>query len=191
LEVSIAKNKKHEEEQSKQEQKYKTLEDQFRQQQKRAEQLESEKEHLHLRHRRECEQLEAELDEKKQAVKRYEHEFKDMSGQKIQMKRQLDEYEAKVRQLIIEFEEASKKHIRELAEVHDHYRGFKTGALDLESRVQSLKQEAAKAQAGEREAKKELHRLRLENDELGEKLRFYEQRYHRLIKRMGASQEDL
>jgi hypothetical protein len=36
-----------------------------------------------------------------------------------------------------------------------------------------------------------VHRLRLENDEVKEKLRFYEQRYNRLIKRMGASQEDL
>lgn len=44
---------------------------------------------------------------------------------------------------------------------------------------------------GEREAKKEVHVLRLENDELRERLRFIEQKHIKLIKRMGASQEDL
>jgi hypothetical protein len=35
------------------------------------------------------------------------------------MKRQLDEYELKIKRLILEFEEESKKHIRELNEVHE------------------------------------------------------------------------
>jgi hypothetical protein len=39
----------------------------------------------------------------------------------------------------------------------------------------------------EREAKKEVHQLRLENDEIKEKLKFIELRYNKLIKRMGAS----
>jgi hypothetical protein len=35
------------------------------------------------------------------------------------MKKQLDEYEMKIKKLIIEFEEESKKHIRELNDVHE------------------------------------------------------------------------
>lgn len=31
----------------------------------------------------------------------------------------MDEYELKIKKMIIEFEEASKKHIRELNEVHE------------------------------------------------------------------------
>ncbi len=44
---------------------------------------------------------------------------------------------------------------------------------------------------GEWEAKKEVHRLRLENDELMEKVRFMDHRYNALIQKMGVSQEDL
>jgi len=43
----------------------------------------------------------------------------------------------------------------------------------------------------ERESKKEVVRLTLENDEFQEKIRFMEQKYHSLVERMGASQEDL
>ena len=88
------------------------------------------------------------------------------------LKRQVEEYEGKVRKLILEFEEASKKHIRELNEVHEQYRGFKSAAQELEGRIGGYKAEAAKALEGERAAKKELHRIRLENDELRERLRF-------------------
>jgi hypothetical protein len=47
-------------------------------------------------------------------VKRYENEFKEVANQKIVMKKQLEEYEAKIKKLIVEFEEESKKHIKEL-----------------------------------------------------------------------------
>ena len=46
-------------------------------------------------------------------------EAKEAASQKQQMKRQLEEYEGKVKKLIIEFEEESKKHIRELNDVHE------------------------------------------------------------------------
>lgn len=36
-----------------------------------------------------------------------------------------------------------------------------------------------------------MHRLRLDNDELLERVRFLDQRYNTLIHRMGVSQEDL
>lgn len=97
------------------------------------------------------------------------------------MKKQLDEYEQKIKKLIIEFEEESKKHIRELNEVHEQYRGFKSTSIELEQRINSYKQDQQRAQNSEREAKKEVHRLRLENDELHERLRFLEQRYTSLI----------
>lgn len=35
------------------------------------------------------------------------------------MKKQLDEYEFKIKKLILEFEDSSKKHIKELNEVHE------------------------------------------------------------------------
>ena len=51
------------------------------------------------------------------------------------MKRQLEEYEGKVKKLILEFEEESKKHIRELNDVHEQYRGYKSTSLELEQRI--------------------------------------------------------
>ena len=41
------------------------------------------------------------------------------------MKRQVDEYEGKIKKLIKEFEDDSKRHIKEINEVHEYYRGFK------------------------------------------------------------------
>jgi hypothetical protein len=52
------------------------------------------------------------------------------------MKRQIEEYEGKIKKLIIEFEEESKKHIRELNEVHEQYRGYKSASMELEQRIQ-------------------------------------------------------
>jgi hypothetical protein len=48
-----------------------------------------------------------------------------------------------------------------------------------------------KALEGERVAKKELHRVRLENDEMRERVRFVEQRHSQLVKRYGASPEEV
>jgi hypothetical protein len=48
------------------------------------------------------------------------------------MKKRTDEYEEKIKNLIKEFEEESKKHIKEVNQIHLHYRGFKTKAHDLE-----------------------------------------------------------
>ena len=94
--------------------------------------MENDREVLVSKHRRDKEQLENEIEEKRQMVKRYENEFRDISNQKIIMKKQLDEYENKIKKLIIEFEEESKKHIRELNEVHEQYRGYKSTSIDLE-----------------------------------------------------------
>ena len=124
-------------------------------------------------------------------MKQWEMEYKEIGGQKQMMKKQIDEYEQKIKKLILEFEEESKKHIRELNEVHEQYRGYKTTSMELEQRIQQYKHDQQKAMSGEREAKKEVHRLRLENDELMERVRFMDQRYNTLILRMGITQEDL
>lgn len=88
------------------------------------------------------------------------------------MKRQIEEYENKFKKMIIEFEEMSKKHIQEINEIHESYRGFKTSSLELEQRIKQYKNDYDKAVQGEREAKKENVRIRLEYDELAEKARF-------------------
>ena len=79
--------------------------------------------------------LEQENDEKRSIIKKYETEYREVNNQKIIMKKQLDEYENKIKKLIIEFEEESKKHIRELNEVHEQYRGYKSNAIELDSRI--------------------------------------------------------
>lgn len=66
----------------------------------------------------------------------------------------------------MEFEVESKKHIRELNEVHEQYRGYKSTSIELEQRISQYKGDAQKALDAERGSKKELHKLRLENDEL-------------------------
>ena len=75
------------------------------------------------------------MEERRQSSKKFELEFKEVSNQKSIMKKQLDEYEQKIKRLIIEFEEESKKHIRELNSVHEQYRGYKSSAVELEQRI--------------------------------------------------------
>ena len=48
------------------------------------------------------------------------------------MKRQIDEYENKIKQLIKELEDESKRHIKETNEVHEYYRKFKSSAQELD-----------------------------------------------------------
>ena len=47
------------------------------------------------------------------------------------MKRRLDDYERKVKEQIAEIENISKRHITEVARVHEQYRGFKVKAGEL------------------------------------------------------------
>ena len=56
------------------------MEDQFKLMQRKIDQLESEKEQIQTKYRREKEHLESDLDDKKQLVKRYEGEFKEISN---------------------------------------------------------------------------------------------------------------
>lgn len=43
--------------------------------------------------------------------------------------------------MIGEIETLSKKHIREINELHDHYMGFKSSAAELKTRVNIYKQD--------------------------------------------------
>mmetsp|Transcript_22126 Transcript_22126/g.21328 ORF Transcript_22126/g.21328 Transcript_22126/m.21328 type:complete len:146 (+) Transcript_22126:661-1098(+) len=143
------------------------------------------------RQKRDKESLEIELEEKKHVIKRYESEFKEANSQKIFMKKQLDEYESKIKKLIKEFEDESKKHINEIKDLHDHYRGYKTTSFELEQRISNYKTECEKAIKGEREAKKSVNKLTLQNDELTVKLSYLEKKYNQMIARLGASEEDI
>jgi soluble cytochrome b562 len=88
------------------------------------------------------------------------------------MKRQLEEYENKIKMLIKELEDESKRHIKETNEVHDYYRGFKSSAQELDQRIKHYKADCDRAIHGERESKKEVVKLTLENDELAERVKF-------------------
>ena len=89
----------------------------------------------------------------------------------------MDEYELKIKSLIKELEDESKRHIKETHEVHEYYRGYKSSSQELEQRIKHYKADYERAVQGERESKKEVVRLTLENDELGEKCRFLDHRY--------------
>ena len=47
------------------------------------------------------------------------------------MKNQIDEYEGKIKKLINELENESKKHITKVNELHEHYMGFKSESAEL------------------------------------------------------------
>ncbi|CDW88229.1 UNKNOWN [Stylonychia lemnae] len=55
------------------------------------------------------------------------------------MKRQLGEYESKIKKLIIEFEGNSKKHNKELNKLHEQYIGNKTNEMVLKQRIKQYK----------------------------------------------------
>lgn len=74
-------------------------------------------------------------------VSRYSSDLKDIAAQKANLKAQIDEYESKIKTLINELEATSKKHIRELNELHEHYMGFKSSAAELKTRVGIYKED--------------------------------------------------
>jgi hypothetical protein len=57
----------------------------------------------------------------------------------MHLKAQIDEYEAKIKALINELESNSKKHIRDVNDLHEHYMGFKSSAAELKTRVSIYK----------------------------------------------------
>ena len=80
LEVSISKTKKLEDEKSQWDGRNKNMEEQHKVFYKRVEQLEYEREILLMNHKKDKEGVEIELEQKRQLVKRYESELKDMNS---------------------------------------------------------------------------------------------------------------
>lgn len=107
------------------------------------------------------------------------------------MKKQIDEYENKIKKLIREFEDESKKHIKEVSELHEQCRMYKGSSQELEQRIKHYKSDYDRAVQAEREAKKEVVRVTLENDEIREKAKFLEQRYQSMIHKLGISPDDI
>jgi chromosome segregation ATPase len=124
-------------------------------------------------------------------VQRLQNELKEGQDNKHSLKSRLEDYEDKIKKMIREFEEESKRHIKEVNDVHFQYRGYKTKAQELDQRIEQFKKEAQRAAASERKAVKSAKQLTFQCDELDEKLMYMEQKYHALIKRMGASQQDI
>lgn len=55
--------------------------------------------------------------------------------QKQSLKLQIDEYEAKIKSLIGDLEQQSKRHIKEVNSLHETYIGFKSSASELKTRI--------------------------------------------------------
>ncbi len=71
------------------------------------------------KHRRDTQAMENELEERRQQMKKIEGDLKEATHAKMVMKKQIEEYEGKVKRMIHEMEEEAKKHIRELNDVHE------------------------------------------------------------------------
>lgn len=97
---------------------------------------------MHQRHRQEIENLNHDLQEKRLSLQRLQNDINEASEQKLLLKSRLDEYEDKIKSLIKEFEDESKRHINEMSDIHEHYRGYKTKAQELEQRIEKYRKEA-------------------------------------------------
>jgi len=86
--------------------------------QRRVDDLESYKEQVHSKHMRDIEHINLECQEKKMQVVRLENEVMDLRDGKSVSKQRLDDYENKVKTLIKEFEDESKRHIKEVNSIH-------------------------------------------------------------------------
>ena len=94
---------------------------------------------MQARFKKEKEQLQSELDEKKNTWSRQAAEIKELTAQKNTMKGQVEEYEQKIKTLIGDYERESKRYIKDIQEIHEHYRGIQSTAAEMESRVQMYK----------------------------------------------------
>ena len=61
--------------------------------------------------------------------------MKEAIQHKFSMKQQIEEYEKKILGYINELEAQSKRHIKEINEIHDQYVNFKSQAAELQTRV--------------------------------------------------------
>lgn len=67
---------------------------------------------------------------------RHSSELKELQHQKTSLKTQVDDYERKIKNLIAELESQSKRHMKEVNEIHEQYMGYKSQAAELKTRIQ-------------------------------------------------------
>lgn len=72
-----------------------------------------------------------EIDSKKMECIRTQSNITELQTQKSSMKKQIEEYENKIKKLIGELETTSKNHITKVNEIHEHYMGFKSESAEL------------------------------------------------------------
>lgn len=97
-----------------------------------------------------------EIEEKKMANQRLQNEMKESLEHNSSLQNKLDEYIEKYKKQIDIFEEKSMKHIKDTNEIHGHYRGYKTKAIELEARIGQYRHEAKQSQREARNSKKQL-----------------------------------
>lgn len=141
LVVSVQKTKKFEHENKSLASERRNFEQQKWGLQQQIEQLEGEQMTIKNRLRKDKEQLESELDNKKLMLMRNQASVAELTAQKESMKGQVDEYEAKIKKLISELETESKMHIQKVNELHEHYMGYKSESAELQARVSLYKSE--------------------------------------------------
>ena len=103
--------------------------------------------------------MQNELDEKKNSWARQGAEIKELASQKNTLKAQVEEYELKIKTLIGDYERESKRYIKDIQEIHEHYRGVQSNAAEMDSRILMYKQDMENATQAERATKKENLRL--------------------------------
>jgi len=183
LEVSIAKGKKLEDDNGQLQQRNRNLEEQHKMFYARIEQLEHDRETLVSKHKKDKELLDQEIEDGRTLHKKLEFDLRDALNQKLALRRQVEEYELKIKRMIIEFEEQARKHIRELNDAYEQVRLHQAKTLDLEQKL------AKHALHSDRLALHEAQRLKQENDQLLQRLQFVELRYQTLASQIGLAPE--
>jgi hypothetical protein len=191
LELSIKKNRKFEFEQTTFDRQLAEKDRVLAQLKKKLETHESSLELAGAKHRAEMDSLQREVNERQATQARLAQELRSTTQANESLKVRLDDYEKKVKDQINEIEDISKRHINEIATVHEKYRGFKSKATELQARIEKHHREAQSAVQAERATKQQLVHLTFANDEAEERCDYLESKYHALVRRMGASQEDV
>ena len=89
--------------------------------------------------------------------------------------REYTQYEDRIKQLLFELEEQSKKHINDVNGLHDYYRQFVSKSKDLEERIGIYQSDYELATQSERAYRMECVRLRLQLEEYGKMLQAKDQ----------------
>ena len=101
------------------------------------------RENLSNKHNREINELYQDLEKKKNTIHQLQGE---LGESKLTMKNRLEEFEEKNQKWIKVLEEESKRHIKEINEVHNSYRGFsQLPAMNEDGRLEVLRNNFQKA----------------------------------------------